>query len=115
MEEQIITEQVPRTVMEPKMIQVPQQVMGYQTVTRDKVVEYERPQMIPGRYIGEQILPPQTVSVQMQQPMQQFSTIQQPMMGQPMMGQPMMGQPMMSAPQSAPVQPYQVADDAISA
>jgi hypothetical protein len=51
MEEQIITEQVPRTVMQARTIQVPQTQTynTYQVVP--KIVEYERPKVMPGRYV----------------------------------------------------------------
>jgi len=51
MEEQVITEQVPRTVMQARTVQVPQ-TQTYNTYQMvPKIVEYERPKVMPGRYV----------------------------------------------------------------
>jgi len=62
MENREITVQEPRTVMERGQVQVPSYVMTQQTQIKHKVIEYERPKMVPGRYV-------RTVDAPMQQQM----------------------------------------------
>ena len=51
MEDREVTVQEPRTVMESRQVQVPSYVMTQQTQIKSKVIEYERPKMVPGRYV----------------------------------------------------------------
>jgi hypothetical protein len=74
MEEQTITVNEPRTVMEPVQVQVPAVQTVNVTQMHHKVVEYERPRMIPGRMVRTFAGPTQTVGVTAPTATQQFYT-----------------------------------------
>ncbi len=59
----MITVQEPRTVMEPVAIQVPMQHTVQAVQVHQKIVEYERPRMIPGKLIRTVAGPTQTIGV----------------------------------------------------
>jgi len=69
------------TIQEPKSIQVPRQVQSTTMQTRThwqqtpKIVEYERPQMVPGRYVKTYDAPAH--AQQMYSSMQMYSPMQQ--------------------------------------
>eukprot|EP00293_Proteomonas_sulcata_P019326 CAMPEP_0184288688 /NCGR_PEP_ID=MMETSP1049-20130417/1162_1 /TAXON_ID=77928 /ORGANISM="Proteomonas sulcata, Strain CCMP704" /LENGTH=227 /DNA_ID=CAMNT_0026595187 /DNA_START=23 /DNA_END=706 /DNA_ORIENTATION=+ len=115
MEEQMITEQVPRTVMQPRTVTVPQTYTTQMIQMQPKIVEYERPKIVPGRYVRTYDGQAQTVGYQQQPMMQQpmMTTMQQPISyGAPMYGG-VISQPTYGTMGSA--QPIATADDAISA
>lgn len=63
MEEQMITVNEPRTIMEPVPIQVPVVQTTQAVQMHHKIVEYERPRMIPGRMVRAYAGPTQTVGM----------------------------------------------------
>ncbi len=111
----MITVQEARTVMEPVAIQVPQVQTVQALQVHQKIVEYERPRMIPGKLIRTVAGPTQTIGVTQAQAQYTMPTQTQytmpaqgqytmPMMyGYPGMGSMMQGQ----VPNSASAGPGQ--------
>lgn len=106
MEQQMITVNEPRTIMEPVPVQVPVVQTTQAVQMHHKIVEYERPRMIPGRMVRAYAGPTQTVGMT---GAQQYGSYAGPMQSYGAAGAQQYGsfvQPQFGYPTGGSAQPY---------